>query len=157
MELANIIQSLIALGTLGSLVFIGIQFWKNTKTTKALAYQNMINAIAQFESIIIQNKEVAEIYNKAQLGQDMNDIEEVRFNELCSTWFNYFENFHAQVENKMIKEDVWIGWKTNLVNSVYKNIKMKAWWNDKQALYNKSFKKMVNDELLKMENKKANT
>ena len=67
--------------------------------------------MSQFENTIIQNRDVAELYNKGLSGEKLDKYDQVRFDELMSSWFNHFDNFHYQYKKELIDDELWITWK----------------------------------------------
>ncbi len=142
-NIATIINSVVVIA---SLIYLARQVKISTKTTKGATYQTIINGVAGIETRISQDKETARIYkvgceNPAQL----NDIETVRFNELISSFFNFYENLYFQARENLVDKELWKGWRKNILDDLNKP-GIAAWWDEKKEFYSKSFKEYIDEK-----------
>ena len=143
----NIIQSITsivqALALIVSLVYAAIQIRDNTRAVKSQAYQSIITAYAEIEARIGQDSETATLYDiGCKYPDKLNDEEKVRFTQLMSSTFNFFENLHYQYKNALLEEGLWAGW-CKLMIIKLKIPGIKKYWEDNGYIYSKDFRQYV--------------
>ena len=125
-NIATIINSIVVIA---SLIYLARQVKISTKTTKGTTYQTIINGVAGIEARISQDEELARIYKLGSEDQSkLDDIEKVRFNELISSFFNFYENLYFQAKEHLVDKELWEGWRANILEDL-KKPGIEDWWN----------------------------
>lgn len=142
-DIATIINSIVVVI---SLIYLARQVKISTKATKGATYQTIINGVASIESRISQDKEVARIYKAgAEDPTELDSVEKVIFNELISSYFNFYENLHFQADQDLVDKGLWRGWGKNLIDDLRKP-GIAAWWDAKKDFYSDRFRIYVDTE-----------
>lgn len=142
-NVATIINSIVVVI---SLIYLARQVKISTKATKGATYQTIINGVASIEARISQDKEVARIYKVGTADPaQLDGIEKVIFNELISSYFNFYENLHFQADQDLVDKGLWKGWSKNLIDDLQKP-GIAAWWDAKKGFYSDRFRKYVDTE-----------
>ncbi len=137
---ADIIQTLTLVV---SLIYAAIQIRDGTRAVKSQAYQSITAAYANIEARIGQNTEIAKIYHVGCKYPDkLNDEEKVRFTQLMSSTFSFFENLHYQYKNTLLEESMWAGW-CKLMIARLEIPGVKKYWEDNSYMYSKDFRQYV--------------
>lgn len=137
-----------------SVIYVAIQIKLNTKAVRSATYQNIISNIAAIEARISEDKELARVFRVGRRGERLEPDEQLRFNELMSSFFNFHENLHYQYRQHLLDEDLWKGWNENL--SLYLSRPgCRAWWDGTAHLYSKNFREYVDSLKLKVKVKSS--
>jgi len=142
---ANIAAIINSIVVVISLLYLARQVKISTKTTRGATYQTIINGVASIETRISQDDNTARIYKLGtETPEELNEIEKVRFNELISSFFNFYENLYFQAREDLVELELWEGWSKNLIDDLKKS-GVAAWWDDKKGFYSESFRKYVDE------------
>lgn len=146
-QTTDIIQSVTSiiqtLAFIISLVYAAIQIRDGAKAVKSQAYQSIITAYAEIEARISQDAETAKIYHiGCKYPDKLNDEEKVRFTQLISSNFSFFENLHYQYKTTLLEEGMWAGW-CKLMIIKLKSPGIKKYWEENGYIYSKDFRKYV--------------
>lgn len=141
-NVATIINSVVVVL---SLLYLARQVKISTKATRGATYQTIINGVASIESRISQDDNTARIYKLGtEASEQLNDIEKVRFNELISSFFNFYENLYFQAKEDLVIPELWEGWSKNLMDDLNKQ-GVAVWWEEKKVFYSESFRQYVDE------------
>lgn len=141
-NIATIINSVVVVV---SLLYLARQVKISTKSTRGATYQTIISGVASIETRISQDDNTARIYKLGtEVPEQLNDIEMVRFNELISSFFNFYENLYFQAKEDLLAPELWEGWSKNLMDDLNK-VGVAAWWEDRKVFYSESFRRYVDE------------
>jgi hypothetical protein len=140
---ASILESL---AVVVSVIYVAIQIKINTKAVKSATYHDIIASFADIETRIGENKELARIFRDGRAGKELEPDEQLRFNQVMSSFFNFHENLYYQHRQGLLDEDLWRGWKAVLARYLSRP-GCRAWWEGTAGLYSESFREHV--EILK--------
>lgn len=141
-NIATIINSVVVVI---SLLYLARQVKISTKATRGATYQTIINGVASIEARISQDDNTARIYKLGtEAPEQLNDIEMVRFNELISSFFNFYENLYFQAKEDLLAAELWAGWSKNLMDDLNKP-GVRTWWEDRKGFYSESFRRYVDE------------
>lgn len=122
-----------------SLFYVSRQIGDGAKAVKSQTYQSIISAYAEIESRISQNTETAKIYYTGRHHPEkLTQEEEIIFEQLMCSIFNFFENLYYQNKNGLLENHLWAGW-CNLMRVRLAEIGVKEYWDKSEYLYSKDF------------------
>ena len=141
-NIATIINSVVVVV---SLLYLARQVKISSKSTRGATYQTIINGVANIETRVSQDDNTARIYKLGTETPDkLNEIEMVRFNELISSFFNFYENLYFQAKEDLVDPELWEGWSKNLLDDLKKS-GVATWWDDRKSFYSNSFRTYVDE------------
>jgi hypothetical protein len=139
-KVASVVESV---AVLASLIYVAIQFRMNTKAIKGATYQNIVSSIAHIEARISEDKELARIFRVGCAGEPLLDPDEqIRFDHLISSLFNFGENMFYQYEHGLIDEDTWTTWHQSLIK-YFEDPGVMKWWEVGGPAFRESFRKQL--------------
>lgn len=84
-ELANYAEIIGGIAVLASLIYVAIQIRHNTAVVRTSNYADLSFKLSEFNSLVAQDNDLAEIYNRGIESYDgLSDVEKTRFNMAVS-------------------------------------------------------------------------
>lgn len=114
-DLANISTIAQAVLVIISLGFIWYQLRQSTKLAKAANSQALVEHAAAFNAMLIEHKELAELwylFGKTEAFSDAASV--VRYRELLVQWLIFHENIYYQWRKGLLDSEIYNSWLEDL-------------------------------------------
>ena len=103
-------ESVGALGVIGSLFYLATQIGQNTRSVRRAAYQELLNHIAQLNTLLVTDRELAELFVRARQGLDgFDEADRIRVLAWFGTVFRHYQNAFLQHEEGILSDVQWQG------------------------------------------------
>ncbi len=140
-----IAEIIAALGIIASLVFVGEQMRRNTRSVKGATYQSVISEVVSSTTAIAADKDLARIFFAGLANFDALDMaEQQRAGFLFTTIFRQFENIHYQWENGFMDQENRAGWE-NAISSYYNLPGFRKWWDIRGHIFSERFRDFLKE------------
>ena len=136
-----------AIGVVASLVYLGIQIRRSTRSTNTAAFQESVRSFQDLTSLIVQNGELAHLLvSGSQNREELSPDDRLRFHSFWAVLFMNMEmGFHYR-RNGMLEAEVFDSMSHDLM--MYLRIPgVRSWWKSNQESSGVSFRAYVNDVL----------
>jgi hypothetical protein len=148
-HLKDLIEATGFIAIIASLVFVGIETRNSTKqailNTQALeiaAYQELMNNMADMNTLVVQDPEVAALMFKAyRTSEELTDLEQFRFNRACFLRFRHGDMAFFQYQRGAIDE---ARLRSTLEILNYSNSRVIDFWNQTQHNFVESYRTYIN-------------
>jgi hypothetical protein len=138
-DLGSIGEFLGALGVIISLIYLAVQIRQNTRSLRASTQQAVLDTQSNFSMLLLHNDNVARVFRVGieDLGE-LSDDERIQLDTLLITAFRIFQNLYLQHESSMIEEELWDGYRRNMLWYM-RRPGVLDWWKSRKGLYSPAF------------------
>jgi hypothetical protein len=127
-----------------SLIYVGIQIRRNTKSNQAQANQNAHESLAILSFEVGKDPDLTSFMRKGQVGFDeLTEEEQFRFMVLLVTFFRRYENIYYQYQKGFLEEDLWGGYRRSMLALFYTS-GGQAFWNVRAGHFSRVFQDYLN-------------
>jgi hypothetical protein len=138
-----------ALGVIATLGYLAVQIRQNTAVVRTSSFQDLIAATSNFNTAIVQNAEVAEIYRRGIEGlADLSETEKVRFHGLMSELFNVAQVSYQLQKRGLIDDQLSNGYLTSFSN-LLREPGVREWWLSARIWWHEDFQTFIDEKLRK--------
>ena len=142
-NLANYADVIGGVAVIVSLIYVGIQIRRNTKSSRSQANQSAHESLANVSLEISKNAEFSRLVRKGMVSfETMSEDEKFRFMMLMITVFRRYENIFYQYNNGFLEEDLWEGYKQSILLYLY-TCGGQAFWSLRRIHFSKVFRDYV--------------
>ena len=114
-DLANFSQVIQAILVVVSLVFIWYQLREGVRIAKSENARSLAEQAESFNSIIVQNADLAEIwYSYGQRLDQLSDTDRLRYREMLVQNLIFHEYVYYQWKRKLLDDDLYYSWSSYL-------------------------------------------
>ena len=139
-QAASLCQIIGALAVLASLVFVGFQIRQNTRSQKIVAVDSLSAAIAAINVPAMESPALGEALAKAMRDWSSATREQrIIAHYFLFSYFKLSENAWYQQKAKVLDQDQWAGWETQLRLYYHSPGVQAAWWPRRRQAYSPLF------------------
>lgn len=143
--IGEVFGSLLVLATL---VYVAIQTRDLNKQSQAEARYTFVDAVADINMVIAQNKETASVWRRGLESTDSLDVDErMQFFMLIGQYVNLWSVMHQLYEDNLLPQTQWAIVKNDVTSILGSSGGMYFWKNGGEAAFDKSFVDFVRTEL----------
>lgn len=130
-----------------SVVLILYQLHKQTKLTQASNAQALVEIYSPFNLLLIQNRDVVELWRTgASRYDELDDADKARFEYLLIWWLLLHENIYHQNQMRLIDRKIYESWQRDLIQFVCSK-KLDRSWPGLREFFHADFSRHV-DQLM---------
>jgi hypothetical protein len=138
-SIANYADVVGGVAVLISLIYVGIQIRKNTKSslsqTNMMAHESMANISLE----MAKSAEVSSMARKGLLSfKDLSDNEKFQFVTLLTSLYRRFENVYYQNNKGLLEDELWQGYRHSMC-SFFNTDGGKEFWKVRKKSFSTSF------------------
>ena len=115
-ELGSLGELVAAIATIATLAYLAIQIRQSTTSTRTATYQAIVSTSIELGNTFSRDAEFADLYIRALNDLDsLSPPERVRLHAHVSSVLRTYELVFHQREHGAIDEDVWQGWRLDMI------------------------------------------
>ena len=115
-SIANYADVIGGVAVIVSLIYVGIQIRRNTKSSQSQANQSAHESLANASLEIAIDADLSSLARKGMVAfEKLTEEEHFRFMMLMMTVFRRFENIFYQYEKGFLEEELWDGYKQSML------------------------------------------
>ncbi|HXH61544.1 MAG TPA: hypothetical protein VNI20_09315 [Fimbriimonadaceae bacterium] len=145
-----IAESIGALGVMISLVYLAVQIRQsgssveqNTVALRSSTYQSIVDAVANYNSFILQNERLAELTWKGRTEFDsLSENERRLFRVYLSNVLHCFSAAQYHFESGLLPKEEWYGFR-NLLAAVFQEPGANAAWDELRPVFPPRFQELI--------------
>jgi len=143
--MGEVLGSLLVLATL---IYVAIQTRDLNKQSQAEARYAFVDAVADINMVIAQNKETASVWRRGlESAEDLDADERMQFLMLIGQYANLWSVMHQLYEDHLLPQTQWTIVKNDITSILGSNGGTYFWKNGGGAAFDKSFVDFVRTEL----------
>ena len=143
--MGEVLGSLLVLATL---IYVAIQTRNINKQSQAEARYAFVDAVADINMVIAQNKETASVWRRGlEFAEDLDADERMQFLMLIGQYANLWSVMHQLYEDHLLPQTQWTIVKNDITSILGSNGGTYFWENGGGAAFDKNFVDFVRTEL----------
>jgi hypothetical protein len=143
--IGEVLGSILVLATL---VYVAIQTRDLNKQSQAEARYAFVDAVADINMIIAQNKQTASVWRRGlESAEDLDADERMQFFMLIGQYANLWSVMHQLYEDNLLPDTQWTIVKNDMTSILGSSGGMHFWKNGGEAGFNEVFVEFVRKEL----------
>ena len=145
--MANYADVIGGIAVIVSLIYVGIQIRRNTRSTRAQTFQSAHESLASVALEIAKNPELALLAKRGLTAFDqLNDDDQFQFSYLVIGVMRHFENYFYQHERGMLEDELWEGQRESIL-SYFHSKGVQCVWKDRRLTYSPAFRQWLESSL----------
>jgi hypothetical protein len=143
--IGEVLGSLLVLATL---IYLAIQTRDLNKQSQAEARYAFVDAVAEINMVIAQNKETASVWRRGlESCENLDADERMQFFMLIGQYVNLWSVMHQLYEDRLLPQTQWTIVKNDITSILGSNGGREFWSNGGEAAFDESFADFVRTEL----------
>lgn len=127
-DIANIGQTLAAVATVLSLLFVGVQIRQNTRATRAASHNNVSNSLNEINRMFAENADLTKIWLAGMQDRSkLSDEERWRFDASARAYMHVCETMFVQAELGSGHEGVHLAEEKGM-STIMASPGVREWW-----------------------------
>ena len=115
-DLGSLGELIAAIATVVTLVYLAMQIRQNTTSSRTATYQNIVTTSIELGNTFSRDESFAELFQRGASNPELlSPAELVRLHAHVSGVLHCYELVFHQYQHGAIEEDVWQGWRLNMV------------------------------------------
>ncbi len=148
-DLGSIGEFVAAIATLLTLIYLAAQIRQNTRAVRSTAFQQVVDSFSEISLAIGLNREVSEIFDRADKGlSSLDSVEQRRHWSILLSFFRRAESVFFQSEQGTLQFESWEGIR-EFLRSVLQSQGARQFWDENSFAFNSRFRTFIESELLK--------
>ena len=147
-DLGNIGEFVAAVAVLVTLGYLAVQIRQNTRSVRASMYQSLVESVVNFNTTFTQDSDLARAYFEGL--EDLYGLSEADRTRVVFALFSHFQIFQSMFYQRRlftIEPEYWESWRV-LILSYYAMPGVQQWWQIRQNVFSKEFRKFLETEKL---------
>ena len=142
-SMANYADVIAGIAVIVSLIYVGVQIRRNTKSSLSQTNQAAHESMANVSLEVAKNQDLAVFFRRGLIAFDqLTDDEEFQFLLLMVTVFRRFENIFYQHNKGLLEDDLWEGYKqSNLI--YFFTDGGQAFWKQRQHTFSENYRNFL--------------
>ena len=147
-DLGNVGEFVAAIATLLTLIYLAVQIRQNTRAVRSTAFQQVVDSFSEISLAIGLNREVSEIFDRANKDlSSLDSLEQRRHWSILLSLFRRAESVFFQSQQGTLRNESWDGIR-EFLRSVLQSEGGRQFWEENSFAFNSRFKTFVESELL---------
>ncbi len=127
--LANYADVIGGVAVVMSLIYVGIQIHRNTKSSQSQTSQSAHESLATVSLAVAKDSDFSNLARKGMLAFDeLTEDEKFQFILLMVTIFRRYENIYYQYQKRFLEKDLWEGYRHSML-LYFHSSGGQAFWN----------------------------
>jgi hypothetical protein len=135
------------LGVIAGILLLVFELSQNRDMMRAQIRNELARSLPDFLSLVIDNREFADVMVQANEGEPLSDTDALRVNTYLELSFRYWENVHYQYRQDLYDESEFSRHKDTMAAVIDGSPSMYSYWCAERLLYSVPFMEFM-DELL---------
>ena len=132
---------------IASLAYVGVQIRQSTSIARATIIHETNSLAMRTPELVLQDSEVAAIFQKGTTGESLAGIDLVRFFGLIEIYLTWLEDADSQYEAGLFYQDEefedFVGYMSEELDRYFSTPEARQWWQDSRRFYRPSFARKV--------------
>ena len=142
-SMANYADVIGGIAVIVSLIYVGIQIRRSTKSSLSQANQSAHESLANVSLEVAKDPDLSSLTRKGVIAfEKLTEEEQFRFVLLMTTIFRRFENIFYQYEKGFLEKELWEGYKQSMLLYFYTS-GGQAFWNVRSAHFSGLFREYL--------------
>ena len=138
---------LASIGVIVSLVYVAIQIKQNSKVTSTANYQHIMDYQGTVLTSIIENPEVANIYNRGLKSfSDLSEDEKSQFHMMMSMMLTGAQMNYQLFNRGLMEEEIYAGQADSYLNFL-ENPGVLEWWQSAKQWFHKDYVRHLDEQV----------
>ena len=109
-DLGNVGEFIAAIATLVTLIYLAVQIRQNTRAVRSTAFQQVVDSFSEISLELGLNREISEIFNRADSGlSSLDAVERRRHQYILLSFFRRAESVFFQSDQGTLEAGNWEG------------------------------------------------
>jgi hypothetical protein len=145
--LGAVAEMLAAVGVIVSLLYLASQVRENTDSIRFSRYDSFIHAIADARKMIIENEEVASIWERGlREPSELNSVETARLRAMLYSGTHAMETLHLQLIQSGLDTGIWER-QAAVITRIMGSPGGMKWWEEHSSEFDQEFVEAINTGL----------
>ncbi|NCF20165.1 MAG: hypothetical protein GWP63_18170 [Haliea sp.] len=142
-SMANYADVIGGIAVIVSLIYVGVQIRRNTKSSQSQANQSAHESLANVSLEVAKDRDFSNLTRKGMIAfEELTEEEKFQFLLLMVTVFRRFENVFYQYKKGFLEKELWEGYKQSMLLYFYTS-GGQAFWNVRGAHFSGLFREYL--------------
>ena len=138
--LANYADIISGVAVIVSLIYVGVQVRRNTRSTRSQTNQLAHESLASVSMEVAKSPQLTELTSKAMSDFDqLTTLEKYQYDMIMLTLFRRYENVYYQFCEGLLEKDLWQGYVGSIL-FYYHTDGGRAFWQNRRNLFAPKFR-----------------
>lgn len=142
-SMANYADVIGGIAVIVSLIYVGVQIHRNTKSRQSQANQSAHESLANVSLEVAKDRDFSNLTRKGMIAfEELTEEEKFQFILLMVTVFRRYENVFYQYQKGFLEKELWEGYKQSMLLYFYTS-GGQAFWNVRSAHFSGLFREYL--------------